>query len=182
MVDNAITLRNALARMDELMPSSGAPQYPGARLSTVQLALAANQIVAETFEVDRILLRGRKRGARRLAHARTVAMALVHLVGGRSQEDVARAFNRNRTTASNHMEMTEELNDVREVEEWWDLMALRFTKLVELMEIPPTRPAWLRALRGLERAQHEGDLEGQAVDQARHVLGVFLEDRCEDAA
>lgn len=181
MAEAALTLRNALERINGVLPAAS-PVYPGASLSTAQLAIAATQIVSETFDVERILLRGRKRGARRLAHARTVAMALVHLVAGRSQEDVARAFGRNRTTASNHMEMTEELNDVREVEEWWDLMALRFTKLVELFEVPLTRPAWLKALGGLEREMEEGGLEGRAVDQARHVLGVFLEDRCVDAA
>lgn len=183
MGDSSITLRTALQHLDETLPPvSQGPAYPGASLSTVQLANAATQIVSETFDVERLLLRGRKRGARRLAHARTVAMALVHLVGGRSQEDTANAFRRNRTTASNHMERTEDLNEVAKVEAWWDLMALRFTKLVELMEVPLTRPAWLLALQALEAALHNGDLEGDAVDQARHVLGVFLEDRCEDAA
>lgn len=152
--------------------------YPGPTLSTGQLAVLAEQTVKAALDVDNLYLLGKRRGARRLAHARTLAMALVHLVAGRSQEDVASAFKRNRTTASNHMEMVEALNDVPAHEACWDLMARRFELLIQLKEMPALRPAWLAALHGLEDALEEGDhLEGDAVDQAKHVVGVFWEDR-----
>ncbi len=154
--------------------------YPGGRLTTSQLANAACIAVGEVFDTERLLLRAKERGARRMAHARTIAMALVHLVCGRSQEDVARAFRRNRTTASNHMEMIEALNDVPEHEAFWDALVLRFTRLVELMQAPSARGAWVVALRGLERALYEGEIEGDAVDQTRHVLGVFWQERCDE--
>lgn len=176
MADAALALRHHLQRMDETLGSSS-PDYPGKTLTTGQLAYAATLVVGEVIDVERLLLRGRARGARRLAHARTQAMALVHLVCGRSQEDVARAFDRNRTTASNHMEMMEALNDVAEHEEFWDALCLRFVKYVELMATPAPRDPWRRALAGMERALDDGDLEGDAVDQVKYVLGVFAMER-----
>ena len=175
MADAAIALRRGLERIEKDLPLS-TPEYPGARLSTSQLAYAASLVVSEVIDVERLLLRDRARGARKVAHARTQAMALVHLVCGRSQEDVARAFRRNRTTASNHMEMIEALNDVPEHEAFWDALCLRFQRYVELMETPRAEDAWLKALAGIERALDEGELEGDAVDQGRYVVGVFWEE------
>lgn len=184
---NVAALRRSVAICRQVEPVRDAPvvavaAYPGASLSTGQLAVLAEATVGDAFAVTELYLRGKRRGARRLAHARTIAMALVHLVAGRSQEDVAAAFKRNRTTASNHMEMVEALNDVPEHEACWDLMAQRFELLIRLKEMPPLRPAWMAALRGLEHALESGDyLEGDAVDQARHVTGVFWEDRIDGA-
>lgn len=180
MADAALKRRLTIATVSEeaaCAPAGPVERYPGASLTTTQLANLAAIVVAETIPVERLLLRERARGGRRLAHGRTWAMALVHLVCGRSQEDVARAFRRNRTTASNHMEKIEELNDVPEHEAFWDALCLRFQKYVELMETPRAEAAWLRALAGIERAMDAGDLEGEAVDQAKHVLGVFWRER-----
>lgn len=171
---------SAARRVDEEapLPARLPIAYPGAGLTTGQLAVLAEDSVKAALAVENLYLLGKRRGARRLAHARTLAMALVHLVAGRSQEDVASAFKRNRTTASNHMEMVEALNDVPEHEACWDLLARRFELLIQLKEMPPLRPAWMAALHGLERALESGDhLEGAAVDQAKHVVGVFWEDR-----
>lgn len=181
MADAAIALRVRI-KPDEVETvetrSYPAQAYPGACLPTAKLALIANQVVGEAFAVETLLLRGRRRGARRLAHARTIAMALVHMVCGRSQTDVARCFSgRNRTTASNHMENIEALNDAPEHEAFWNLLERKFTLLVEYASLPSSRQAWADALQGLERGLDDGALEGDAVDQARHVTGVFWEDR-----
>jgi hypothetical protein len=143
----------------------------------MRLASIAGLAVSQAFEVERLLLKGRRRGARRLAAARQYAMALVHFVTGRSQEDVARAFKRNRTTASHHMEMVEGLSDVREHEEFWCLMEHRYRLLVELAGLSTGRTEWLRALSALDRALDDGDLEGETVDQAKYIASTFWEDR-----
>lgn len=155
-----------------------APVYPGASLSTARLAFLAERCIDEAFGMEALFLRGQRRGARRLAHGRTLAMGLVHLVGGRSQDDVARAFKRNRTTASNHMEMIEWLNDCPAHDAFWNLLVSRFEILILYAEQPSLRDAWQRALKGLAVAVREGDLEDdEALNQARHVLGVFWEER-----
>jgi hypothetical protein len=154
------------------------PVYPGAKLSTARLARLAEHIVGEAFAIEELFLRGKQRGARRLAHGRTLAMGLVHLVAGRSQEDVATTFKRNRTTASNHMEMIEWLNDCPEHDAFWTLLCLRFERLVELADMPSPRTAWLAALDGLVRAVRNEELQDdEALNQARHVVGVFWEER-----
>lgn len=176
------TLRRAVAirpdiEVDEVEAAPLAPVYPGTALSTERLAKLASHIVDEAFGVEALLVRGRKRGARRLAHARTVAMALVHLVCGRSQEDVASAFGgRNRTTASHHMELNEELNDCHEHEEFWDLLVQRYEALIAYDSLPRARPLWMAALQGLRLALKDGVLEGKAVQQARHVVETFWEE------
>lgn len=181
---DVLTLRRTVAiRPDADRPQLigvdlGKPVYPGANLPTARLVALANHVVGEAFAVEALLLRGRRRGGRRLAHARTIAMALVHLVCGRSQTDVARCFSgRNRTTASNHMENIEALNDAPEHEAFWDLLECKFKLLVEYASLPSSRQAWEAALRGLEEGLDEGTLEGEAVDQARHVTAVFWEER-----
>lgn len=172
---------NLTLRMDgDVQPwpeDTAEPTYPGASLSTVKLAYLAECAVGDAFAVEELFLRGRQRGARRLAHARTLAMGLVHLVAGRSQEDVARAFKRNRTTASNHMEMIEWLNDCPAHDVFWDLLSQRFGLLIQLSELPSMRGAWLSALAGLRVAVREGDLDDdEAHNQAKHVVGVFWEE------
>lgn len=172
-----IAIRPAEVRVveAELAP---ALDYPGASLPTSRLAKLASHIVDEAFGVEALLVRGRRRGARRLAHARTVAMALVHLVCGRSQEDVAKAFGgRNRTTASHHMEMNEGLNDCAEHEEFWDLLTQRFEALVRFDSLPRARPAWMAALEGLQRMHKRNMFEGDAAQQARHVVETFWGER-----
>lgn len=173
----SMAIRPVVAVDDDADRAPAGPVPPGASLSTARLAYLAERAVGDAFAVEELFLRGRRRGARRLAHARTVAMALVHLVAGRSQEDVAAAFKRNRTTASNHMEMNEWLNDCAEYEAFWELLSRRFELLIELASMPSLREAWLCALKGIDRALDDGDLEGEAVDQARYVSSVFWEDR-----
>ena len=172
----ALRIREVVLVQDRPVPPPQ-PIYPGAGIPTWFLATIAARAVSQAFNVESLLLKARKRGARRLAHARAMAMALVHLVAGRSQEDVARAFKRNRTTASNHMEMTEALLDVPEMEEFWQLLERRFVLLITLSTLSNGRYEWLKALKALERALDEGELEGEAVDQARYISRVHWEDR-----
>lgn len=179
MSDSAALLRRPVLARPDLVVVETAPgmRFPFADLSTARLATAANIAVGDTFAVEALLLKGRRRGARRLAAARQFAMALVHMVAGRSQEDVARAFKRNRTTASHHMEMVEALNDVPEFEAMWNLLEQRFRLVAELMALPSGRTSWLEALTGIDQALDDGTLEGDAVDQARYIRSVFWEDR-----
>lgn len=180
MVEAMLKYRRPVAIRESELGTHGfgviQPAYPGSALSTKKLAYLAESAIADAFDVESLFLRGRQRGARKLAHARTLAMALVHLVTGRSQDDVARAFSRNRTTASNHMEMVEWLNDCPEHDAFWDLLCRRYELLVHLSELPSVRDAWLVALDGLDEAVREEELQDEeAVNQARHVLGVFWE-------
>jgi hypothetical protein len=152
--------------------------YPGVGLSTARLARLAEHVVGEAFAMEELFLRGKQRGARRLAHGRTLAMGLVHLVAGRSQEDVAATFKRNRTTASNHMEMIEWLNDCPEHDAFWTVLCQRFERVIEVAAMPSPRTAWLAALDGLVRAVRNEELEDdEAHNQAKHVIGVFREER-----
>jgi hypothetical protein len=156
-----------------LTEGTNAQPYPGAKLRTYRLATIAVHAVHQAFGVDAIWLRAAARGDRRVAAARQYAIALVHLVTGRSQSEVAKCFTRNRTTASNHMEMVEALNDVREHEDFWRLMEARYRLLVQLAELGLGQHAWREALRGIDRSLDNGDLEGQAYDQALYIRGTF---------
>lgn len=176
MAEAAITLRTALQHMDQTL-GRPAPVYPGARLPTWRLATIAAAIVADAMRVDRIPVKGKRRGARKVAAARQYAMALVHLVTGRSQDDVARAFQRNRTTASNHMEMVEWLNDVPEHEAFWEWAEQRYRLLVELAQLADGRTMWMQAVQGVVRQWDEGGLEGAAQDQGKYIALTFWEDR-----
>lgn len=151
-------------------------KYPGARLPTYRLATLAVYTVAMAMRVDRIPVKGKPRGSRRVAAARQYAMALVHLVTGRSQDDVATCFRRNRTTASNHMEMVEWLNEVPEHDVFWQDLERRYRLLVELEELGNGRTSWLRALAGIERALDDGGLEGEGYNQGLYISFTFRGD------
>lgn len=151
--------------------------YPGDGLSTALLASIAAQVVRYPFDVDAVFLKGAKRGHRKLAAARQYAIALVHIVSGRSQEEVAACFKRNRTTASSHMEKVESLHDVPEHEEFWELMERRYRLMVELTKLGNGRYQWLRAINAIAAAVHDGELEGEAFDQGRYIANTFWLER-----
>lgn len=178
MVDAAVRIRPRQTwDTDSVVEVRQDTVYPGAKLPTWRLATIAAHVVSQAFKVERIPVKGKRRGARKVAAARQYAMALVHLVTGRSQDDVARQFKRNRTTASNHMEMVEWLNDVPEHDTFWQELELRYRLYVELAAIGDGRGAWLKALHGIERAMDDGDLEGESYDQAKYIALTFWEDR-----
>jgi hypothetical protein len=176
MAESAVTLRTALQQMEHSLGPS-APVYPGARIPTWRLATIAAAIIADAMKVDRIPVKGKRRGARKVAAARQYAMALVHLVTGRSQDDVAGCFQRNRTTASNHMEMVEWLNDVPEHEAFWEWAEQRYRLLVQLAELADGQSMWMQAVRGVVREWDEGGLEGAAHDQGKYIALTFWEER-----
>lgn len=149
------------------------PAYPGAGLSTYVVARIARDLVARTIDVSPLALAGKARGARRLAVARQLAMNLVHLVAGRSQQEVARAFYRNRATASHHMEIVEDLRDCVQWDRFVELLGQRYSVLLLLASLPSIRIAWREALKALDHAAFEGGLEGDAVRSAEYLVATF---------
>lgn len=156
--------------------SRGGPVgYPGANLSTFEACFLARQCVASVMDCDALLLMARARGARKLAFARVLAVHLVHIVAGRTHEDVARAFQRNRSTASHHFETIEDLRDVDQFEEFMGLLERKYELLLEMHALRVGK-AWGRALRAVQVAVVVGSLEGQAARAAEYVAETFRED------
>jgi chromosomal replication initiation ATPase DnaA len=76
----------------------------------------AQAIVAHVYDVTLEELRGRRRGGRRAALARQVAMYLSHTALRISVADVARAFTRHRSTAHHALRLVEDLRDDPEID------------------------------------------------------------------
>jgi chromosomal replication initiation ATPase DnaA len=87
-----------------------------AALSAPRRAGMAQAIVAHVYDVTREELLDCKRGARRAALARQVAMYLSHTALGISVADVARAFMRHRSTAHHALRHVEDLRDDPEID------------------------------------------------------------------
>lgn len=149
-------------------------RYPGAKLATSHVCRLARHLVAEVLGCDPLMLVGKARGPRKLAVARQFAIHLAHVVAGRSHENVAKCFSRNRSTASHHFEVVEDLRD----ETWFDgfmlLIEERFRLLLELAEQDP-KGAWRKALHALDAAVEDGGLEGDAHRGAEYLVETFRE-------
>ncbi len=68
-------------------------------------------VVAHAYGVTLDELRARKRGARRAALARQVAMYLAHVVFSMNMASVARGFGRDRSTAFHAIQRVEEMRE-----------------------------------------------------------------------
>lgn len=150
--------------------------YPGADLTTFECCYLARECVASVMACNAQLLMARPRGSRKLAFARVVAVHLVHIVAGRTHDDVAKAFQRNRSTASHHFETIEDLRDVEEFETFMSLLERKYELLLEMHALRAGQ-AWKRAMRAIEAAALVGTLEGQAARAAEYVAETFREDR-----
>lgn len=155
--------------------SRGPVGYPGASLSLFEVTYLARHCVAGTMDCDAILLMAKARGTRKLAFARVLAVHLVHIIAGRTHEDVARSFQRNRSTASHHFETIEDLRDVREFDAFMALLERKYELLLEMHALRAGK-AWQRALRAIETAVVTGELEGQAARSAEYVAETFRRD------
>lgn len=77
------------------------------------LAAAARRIAAEAFEVSERELLCATRSKAHVAFARQTAMYLAHVVCGLSVAEVAKAFERNRTTVAHACNVIEDRRDER---------------------------------------------------------------------
>jgi len=93
--------------MWDAMSSAPGAQFPvsGRRALLVQMA------VAEVTGVELARICGAKRGDRKAALARQMAMYLCHLVFAMSLSQVGHAFGRDRTTASHAVHRIEDLRE-----------------------------------------------------------------------
>jgi chromosomal replication initiation ATPase DnaA len=73
-------------------------------------------LVAREKRVHTQVLKHKTRGRARAAQARQIAMYLCHVVLGKSLDDVAKAFDRHRTTVSYACRAIEDLRDDRRFE------------------------------------------------------------------
>ncbi len=155
--------------------------YPGAALSTFAVCRIARICVCEVLRVDPLLLTSKARGARKMAAARQLAMHLAHIVAGRSHEDVAHQFGRNRSTASHHFEVMEWLRDSAGWDGWLGLLEHRYSLLLQLACMP-MRQAWLDGLAGLTQGMEDGTFEGDAYSMADYLTQVFQAEAQDEAA
>jgi len=146
--------------------------YPGATLDTRYVCRLARYCVAEILECDPLLLIGEARGPRKLAFARQLAIHLAHIVAGRRHEDVAAAFDRNRSTASHHFEVLENLRDVPEFDSFLTMLEQRFAHMLRYAETRPSQ-AWGAALEAMARAVRRGQLEAETHFDAKFVTDTF---------
>lgn len=166
------TYRTLEARADVLQGKAIGSDYPGADLSTGHVATLARALVADLFEVDRRLLLLETRGSRKVAFMRALAIHLTHVVAGRRHEEVAVAFRRNRSTASHHFEVFENLREVAEFDEFLSLLEHRFALLLAASERRPVR-AWGKALEAMAHKVNKGELEPDIHFDAKFVVATF---------
>lgn len=175
MVEMALRIRNPEPRQVQA-PMAARPahqvDYPGGQLDTLHVSRLARHCVAEILGCDPLMLIGKPRGARKLAFARQLAIHLAHIVAGRRHEDVAAAFDRNRSTASHHFEVLENLRDVPEFDVFLTMLEVRFTHLLRYAETRPTH-AWGTALDAMTRAVRRGALEAETHFDAKFVTDTF---------
>ena len=148
------------------------PQYPGASLPTSYIAKLARTCVAEVLGISALSLKDPSRGDRQTAFARTLAIHLAHIVAGRRHDDVAREFDRNRSTASHHFEVLENLRDEPQFDTFLTLLEERFAHYLNWVA---TRPhgEWTPTLDALAKAVATGRLESDAHFDAKFVVETF---------
>lgn len=149
------------------------PGYPGRTLSTRYVCRQARYCVASVFDLDPLLLRNPTRGTRKIALAMQLCVHLAHIVAGRRHDEVARAFDRNRSTASHNFEVLENLRDVAEFDLFLTVLEARFAALLTYAESRPTEQ-WGEALAAMTRAVKAGALEADAHFDAKYVVETFL--------
>lgn len=150
-------------------PNAG---YPGAGLPTSYVCTLARGCVAEVFGIAPLTLKNPSRGGREAAFARQVAIHLAHIVAGRRHDEVAREFDRNRSTASHHFEVLENLRDEPQFDHFLTLLEERFA---HYLNYAATRPHghWVPTLDALAKAVATGRLEPDAHFEAKFVVETF---------
>lgn len=90
--------------------------------------------VAVERQVPLYQLLSTERGPAAAAHARQVAMYLVHVLLGRPQDVVGEIFGRQRTTVQHACRTVEDLRDVRAVDEQIERIETRFARALSVAE------------------------------------------------
>lgn len=146
--------------------------YPGATLATVVVARMARQCVADVIGCTEFDLLNPKRGERHHTVGLAMAIHLCHIVAGRRHDDVARAFSRNRSTASHHFEVFENLRDEPQFDKFLDTLEERFGHLLRNRE-RDLATAWRGALEALGKAVTSGELDADIHFDAKFVVETF---------
>lgn len=146
--------------------------YPGADLPTSYVCKIARECVAEVFGISSLTLKNPSRGGREAAFARQVAIHLAHIVAGRRHDAVAKEFDRNRSTASHHFEVVENLRDEPTFDAFLTLLEQRFA---HFLNYAATRPhgAWVPTLDALAKAVATGVLDADAHYEAKFLVETF---------
>lgn len=97
----------------------------------LQARLAIELAVGQAFGVDQVELSAGKRGERRIAFARQVAMYLAHVVCGLTMTDVGRMFGRDRTTVAHACHKVEQRRDHLQFDRALDLLAWAVPVMVQ---------------------------------------------------
>ncbi len=149
------------------------PGYPGRTLTTAYVCRQARYCVASLFGIDFSLLRNPARGTRKVALAMQLCVHLAHIVAGRRHDEVARHFDRNRSTASHNFEVMENLRDVPAFDLFLTVLEARFAALLTFAETKP-QEQWGEALEAMTKAVKAGELEAEAHFDAKYVVDTFV--------
>lgn len=166
------TVRELEARVLALQTQAVGANYPGATLTTRYVARLARSLVADLLNIDPALMILPDRGSRVVTFGRSLAIHLSHIVGGRRHDDVAAAFRRNRSTASHHFEVFENLREVPEFDAVLSNLEHKFALLLAAAEQRPYE-AWGKALEAMALRVSEGSLEPDAHFDAKYVVATF---------
>lgn len=148
------------------------PVYPGENLPTSFLATLSRKCVAEVLRINPLSLKDPSRSDRVSSFGRQLAIHLVHIVCGRRHADVAREFDRNRSTAQHHFEVLENMRDVPEFDMWLTLLEERYANAVNL-HANAAKGEWMPTLDALARAVATGALDSDAHFDAKFVVETF---------
>lgn len=166
------TVRALRARIVLTSGVAIAPHYPGSCLSTRYVAYLARVLVGELLGLEPVALIAWDRGPRNVAFGRQLAIHLTHIVAGRRHEEVAAAFRRNRSTASHHFEVVENLREIGDFDAFLMKLEDKFAAMLKAEEAAP-REAWGQALEAMAREVSLGRLDPDAHFDAKYVVATF---------
>lgn len=175
MAEMALKVRHAgnlVQQATIVMSPANQDRYPGSSLETWYVCRLARYCVADVLRFDPLLMIGKPRGPRKMAFARQLTIHLAHIVAGRRHDEVAKHFSRNRSTASHHFEVLENLRDVPEFDLFLIALEQRFSHLLHAAETRPVE-AWGAALHAMQRAVRRGELESDTHFDAKFVTETF---------
>lgn len=159
--------------IDRAQPVVAEPPRPGASLAIVDVARIARKCVGNALGEDWLLMGSGPRGPRKLAAANQLAQHLVHVIAGRSHHETAKAFSRNRSTATHNFEVLEDLRDAPAWDGFMSLLELQFVHMLVLAETPSPGRVFKAAIEGLGDALDDGTFEGDQVNWAEFMSKTF---------
>ncbi len=143
--------------------------YPGQRLSVTEVVRMASDCSAQATGTMTVNVHTWHKGKALFVLVRQISIHLSHVVAGRSQDDVAKGFRRDRATVNNALRVIEALRDCDSFDLWLERLEFRFSKALELADTFMRVSEWRAVLEAISDDAYNASLEGESLDRAEYV-------------